>query len=73
MFLDKVGIGNIIDAFRSSETSSKTQQILLWIMLMQCEFNPKSKVTKALLEDNVLFVAVLGLLDSNVSIVKGRV
>ena len=40
---------------------------------MQCEFSPKSKVTKTLLEDNALFSAALGLLDSNASIVKGRV
>ena len=54
MFLDKVGISNIIETFKNSETSSKTQQILLWTMLMQFENSMKSKVSKAILDDNAL-------------------
>ena len=50
-FLDKVGIKNLVECFMSSETSSKTQQILLWILLGQCEKSLKNKLTKSLLED----------------------
>jgi hypothetical protein len=35
MFFDKVGINNLIETFKNPETSNKTQQILLWILLMQ--------------------------------------
>lgn len=35
MFLDKVGLTNVIDTFKNSETSNKTQQIILWTLLMQ--------------------------------------
>lgn len=73
MFLDKVGINNIIEVFKNSETSSKTIQILLWIFLVQCEKSPKSKLTKSFLEDENLFRAILSLLEMNSSVVKGRV
>ena len=73
MFLDKVGVGNLIETFRNSETAAKTNQILLWVMLMQFERSLKNKTSKVLLDDNGLFKAVLGLLDGNAAIVKGRV
>ena len=63
----------MIEVLRSPETSNKTQQILLWVLLMQFEKSPKSKLTKTLLEDEGLWGAVLSLLDINSSVVKGRI
>ena len=42
-------------------------------MLMQFEASVKNKVSKGLLEDSGLLQAVLGMLDCNASIVKGRI
>lgn len=36
IFIDKIGINNLVETFKNSETSSKTIQILLWILLVQC-------------------------------------
>jgi hypothetical protein len=51
MFFERVGIPSIIDAFNNPDTSSKTHQILLWVLLMQFEKSPKSKLTKSIAED----------------------
>jgi serine/threonine-protein kinase ULK4 len=73
MFFERVGLPSIIDALNSPDTSSKTQQILLWILLVQFDKSPKSKLTKAIAEDETLLIAVLSLLEVSSSVVKGRV
>ena len=73
MFLDKVGASNIVAAFRNPETSPKTNQILLWAILSHLEKSPKSKLSRALMDDGALVGAALGLLELNSSVVRGRV
>lgn len=72
MFLDKVGLHNLVATFRNPETSNKTQQIMLWVLLVQFEKNFKSKLTRSILEDDSLFHSILSLLEINSSVVKGR-
>jgi hypothetical protein len=50
MFLDKVGLNNLVSTFRNPETSNKTQQIILWILLMQFEKSLKGKLSRSILE-----------------------
>lgn len=73
MFFERVGLPSIIDSLNNPDTSSKTQQILLWVLLVQFEKSPKSKLTKAIAEDEALLMAVLSLLEVSSSVVKGRV
>lgn len=40
---------------------------------MQFDKSPKSKLTKALMEDEALLQAIISLLDVNSSVVKGRI
>ena len=73
MFLDKVGLTNLSEAFRNPETAAKTSQILLWIILMQCERSLKNKISKAILDDSALLNSILSLLENSSSVVKGRI
>ena len=73
MFLDKIGLENMIETFTNPETSPKTNQILLWTLLVQFDKSPKSKLTKALLDNSALYHAVLSILDLNSAVVKGRI
>jgi hypothetical protein len=65
----------LIESFQDPEVSSKTVQILLWIILQQFSKNPKSKHTRTLIESKELIRSVLGLMDNSNSgsVIKGRV
>lgn len=45
----------------------------MWVLLMQFDKSPKSKLTKAIMEDEVLLQSIISLLDVNSSVVKGRI
>ena len=63
----------MIEVFNDPESSSKTVQIILWIFLMQFTKSPKSKITRAILESKEMILAVLSMIESGSSVVKGRV
>lgn len=73
MFLDKVGLQNLTDCFKNTETAAKTHQILLWIILVQCERSLKNKISKMILDDGPLLQSIFSLLDNSASVVKGRI
>lgn len=64
---------SIVDAFRSQESNPKTIQLLLWIYTTQMNKSPSSKLTKSIYEDETLIKGVLGLLEVNSPVVRGRV
>lgn len=72
--LEKLGVANMIEAIKCNELSSKSLQILLWLMISQFAKSKSSKISKMYLDDEALFRAILGKLEKTTSsVAKGRI
>lgn len=71
--MDKIGLKHLAQTFENLDTNPKITQILLGLVIMQLYKTPNSKLSRAILDDDVLIRSIMQLLDSSSAVVKGRV